>query len=221
MIRLAVFDLDGTLLDTLDDIAAVANGILEKNGFSPLSVETFKKKLIGNGAHEMMRRAVASVCADSEVIDRLAREFKAVYTDTEKSATQPYDGITQMLSTLQSRGIATAVLSNKPHGATVQMVEKYFPGIFETAVGNRDGVPLKPDPASLLALCESFGAGKEEVVYIGDSETDLFTANNAGVACISVSWGFRAREELLGYGAKTVADTAEDIAKYIGLISSI
>ena len=207
--KLAVFDMDGTVLDTLDDLADAMNAALRETGMPERTREEVRK-FVGNGAGELIRRA-APEGADDEALSALGEAFRARYYAHCADKTRPYDGIPGLLSALRAAGMKTAVVSNKPDKAVAKLAEDYFPHAFDIAVGERDGVRRKPAPDSLLEAMRELGAAKSSTLYVGDSEVDIATAANAGVPCLSVTWGFRTREHLASSGASRFITSPEEL----------
>ncbi len=196
MYETIIFDLDGTLLDTLDDLWLAVNAALKKVSL-PLRTREEVRAFVGNGIRNLMERAVG---ADN--LDRLEEAFaafKEYYALHCEDNTKPYEGIIELLSSLKERGIKTAVVSNKADFAVKKLSKTYFGDLIEEALGENEegGIRKKPAPDSLLAVMERLGASREKTAYVGDSEVDILTAQNAGVPCISVTWGFKDREFLL------------------------
>ena len=210
-----IFDLDGTLLDTLEDLADATNWVCAQHGWPAHPVEAYKY-FIGNGAAKLVERAASK---DVELTDELRRElleqFTQRYSAHKADKTAPYPGIPQLLQQLKGAGITMAVLTNKPDGAARPIVEGYFPGVFQVVQGSLPGVPTKPDPTALFNLMERIGAKAETTLFVGDSNVDIQTANNGGLHSCGVLWGFRTREELLGEGAEHLAHTAQELADLI------
>lgn len=209
-----MFDLDGTLLDTLEDLTSSVNAAL--GSFSlPLRTKEEVRGFIGNGVAKLMERAVG-IAAYPKQEEALAA-FKAHYAQHCKDQTKPYDGIMETLKTLADRGVKTAVVSNKADFAVKILAQEYFGGLLLETVGENEaaGIRKKPAPDSLLWVMERLGARKERTLYVGDSEVDIQTAQAAGVDCLSVTWGFKDREFLLQNGAKMLIDTPMEILNYI------
>lgn len=209
MIRLAIFDLDGTILDTLEDLAGALNHALTEFGY-PTRTLPEVRSFVGNGIRNLIRRGAPSGTPE-ETIDRLHAAFTAHYNAHCADKTRPYDGIPALLTALRDRGLRIAVVSNKPDGAVRPLCARYFPGLFDAAVGERTGVARKPAPDSVNAVLAEMGVDRTEAVYIGDSEVDIETARNAGMACISVDWGFRTRMQLQSSGASVIASTPGEL----------
>lgn len=212
MYKTIVFDLDGTLLDTLDDLYAAVNAALGKYGL-PLRTREEVRTFVGNGAVNLMRRA-----SDGKwEIDELMQVFNSYYKAHCADKTKPYDGILELLQYLKAQGVQTAVLSNKPDFAVKMLVKDYFGDLCSIALGEneKEGIRKKPAPDALYSVLKTLGAEKSTAVYVGDSEVDIQTAKNAGVDCISVSWGFKTREFLLQNGATTIVDTPNDLLEIL------
>ena len=214
MYSAVIFDLDGTLLDTLDDLWTAVNAALQKFSL-PLRTREEVRSFVGNGIVKLMERATGKV--EKEVFDGTLAEFKRYYGEHCEDKTKPYEGIIELLKALQAKGAQTAVVSNKADFAVKKLAKGYFEGLLAYAVGENEeaGIRKKPAPDSLLAVMESMGAGTDSTVYIGDSEVDIQTAKNAGVKCISVTWGFKDRGFLIENGATLLADTPKEILSLI------
>ena len=214
MYSAVIFDLDGTLLDTLDDLWTAVNEGL-KCASLPLRTREEVRGFVGNGIVKLMERACGDVGKD--VLDKALATFKSYYGAHCEDKTKPYEGIKELLSVLKEKGIRTAVVSNKADFAVKKLAKGYFEGMLEYAVGENEeaGIRKKPAPDSLLAVMQSMGAGTDSTVYIGDSEVDIQTAKNAGVDCISVTWGFKDRAFLIENGATLFADTPKEILSLI------
>lgn len=202
--KLIIFDLDGTVLDTLDDLTDSVNYALEKNRL-PQRKKYEIRNFVGNGIRLLIERSVPSDC-QLKVVDSVFDDFRNHYKHNSCNKTKPYDGIAQLLTELKSYGIQLAVVSNKADFAVRDIVDRYFNGLFDYYAGEKEGIPRKPAPDSVYNAMKFFGASDNEVIYIGDSEVDIETAKNAGLDCISVSWGFRDRSVLAENGAEMVAD---------------
>lgn len=211
--RLAVFDLDGTILNTLDDLADSLNFALKSSGFPERSIDEVRN-FVGNGIRKLIERGVPKG-TDTAMIDRVHSDFTAHYKVHCADKTRPYDGITELLGRLRGAGCLTAVVSNKADYGVQELCARYFPGMFDIAVGERDGIRKKPAPDSVNEVLKRLGVSNKEAVYIGDSDVDVETARNAEMDCIGVEWGFRGREFLEAHGAKVIAANTEDIEKLI------
>ena len=204
-----IFDLDGTLLDTLQDLANSVNIALEDFGQPVRTVEEVRA-FVGNGVRKLMQRAVPEG-TDEDLGERIYERFLEVYDREKNHYTKPYDGILELIALLKARGIACAVLSNKNDDAVVALCEAHFPNCFEFTQGMRPGVAPKPAPDALFALCTRMGINPEDAVYIGDSEVDVKTAQAAGMRLDAVTWGFRSREMLAKAGAKEMIDAPREL----------
>ena len=207
-----IFDLDGTLLDTLDDLTSAVNYALSRFSLPKRDREEVRS-FVGNGQRKLLERASENKVLTDELLP-LCREY---YIKHSSDKTQPYEGILKLLKDLKNQGIKTAVVSNKPHYATKPLVERYFGDLISLTQGEDEehGVMRKPDPASLLTVMEKLNADKETTVYIGDSDVDIITSKNAGVDCISVSWGFKTAEFLKENGATALADTTAELTEFL------
>ncbi len=212
--KLAIFDLDGTLLDTVADLATVCNEVLRTYGFHTHPQESYKG-FLGKGAVSLITRALEGQTDDPSVIANLVAEFRAIYPGKAQIFTQPYPGIPKLLEKLKQLGVTIAVLSNKPHAPTCQLIDHYFSGMVELSYGQREGIPLKPDPTVLLEMIAHFGADPKDCVYIGDTQVDIETAKNAGMPCVAVSWGFCTKDKLLEWGAQYIVDKDDELLQNI------
>ena len=213
----AVFDLDGTLLDTLEDLYRATNQALERHGL-PTRTRDEVRMFVGNGVETLIRRAVPAQTEEA-VIQAVLADFKGIYAEICRDNTAPYPGILKMLTDLRSAGVRTAVVSNKFDAATKQLCAKYFGDLVEVAIGERAGVRKKPAPDTVFealkelgVTAESRGEGRAKgAVYIGDSDVDIQTAKNCGMDCISVTWGLRDEGFLVENGATTLVRNPEDL----------
>ena len=215
-IKCAVFDLDGTLLNTLKTINYYLNTTLERHSLSPIP-EGKCREFVGDGAVKLISRTLDYLGVKDEGI------FKSVFDDYNRAydadpyyLTEHYEGVKELLLAMKKEGIVLAVLSNKPDFATRAAVNHFFPNTFDAAFGAREGIALKPDPRALLSMLESLSVTPEQVAYIGDSEPDVLTGQNSGVALpISVTWGFRTKSQLLSVGASIFAHSPDEILSII------
>ncbi|MGN0413363.1 MAG: HAD family hydrolase [Lachnospiraceae bacterium] len=189
-----IFDLDGTLLYTLEDIHDAVNHVLGKNGYSLNTLED-TRHYVGNGLKQLMKRSLPED-AGQEVLDRLAEELCDYYADHCQIKTRPYDGILECLEKLKSQGYKMAIVSNKIDEAVKELNALYFGKYISVAIGEREGIQRKPAPDTVYQALKELGASPEKALYIGDSEVDFATSQNAGLDCMSVSWGFRERSLL-------------------------
>lgn len=208
-----IFDLDGTLLNTLGDLRAATNHALAVRGLPPHSMEEIRQ-FIGNSIRLLICRAMPEGTPEAE-IDAALDDFKAYYAAHIHDRTVPYDGIPQLLTALRKRGIQVAVLSNKIDSASQQLIEYFFPGKTDVVFGEHVGVPRKPDPTSCRMVMQQLGVQPEQVLYVGDSGTDMQTAKNAGLYAVGVTWGFRSKEVLLKYGADVLVHRPEQILQIL------
>ena len=211
--KLVIFDMDGTTLDTIHDLTVSMNQSLADEGFPPITDEE-SVHMQGWGVHVFSKKASPEGASEDALL-RVAEGFRKYYGVSPKENTRPYAGIPEVLTELKDRGVKLAVSSNKIDVAVQELAEKHFPGIFDFAVGFKEGVPRKPDPLSVYMAMDTLGATAEETLYVGDSETDIETAKNAGVDCLVCLWGFRTREELDAAGGGNYCEKAEDIMKYV------
>ena len=208
MYKLAVFDMDGTILDTLEDLKDSTNFALEKCGYPTRSYDEVRR-FVGNGIRKLIERAVPEGLT-VEQIDRVHEVFTEHYKVHCADTTKAYDGIKPLLEKLRASGVKTAVVSNKADYGVQELCKEYFDGLFDYAVGEREGIRRKPAPDAVNEALRVFGIDKSEAVYIGDSDVDFETAKNAELPCISVLWGFRDEEFLREKGATLfVRDPAE------------
>ena len=205
----AVFDLDGTLLDTLEDLYLATNCSLARHSL-PLRTRDEVRLFVGNGVEMLIRRAVPPD-TDEETTLAVLSDFKTIYAAICEDHTRPYDGILEMLTALRERGIRVAVVSNKFDAATKKLCAKYFGDLVEVAIGERAGVRKKPAPDTVHEALKELGVTLDSAVYIGDSDVDIQTARNCGMPCISVTWGLRDEEFLIKNGAKTLVNKPKDL----------
>lgn len=219
--RLAIFDLDGTLLDTLQDLADAANLALAENSLPGLPADSYRL-LIGAGAQNLARRAAAAAAGiretdvPDELTTRILNAFSHHYDDAWAVRTCPYPGIMDLLSEIRGAGLTLAILSNKPDNFTRDIADHFFPkGLFSAVFGKLEGWPIKPDPAMALEICRQTGFTPAQAVLIGDSGSDMVTAVRAGIEPIGVLWGFRSQEELLAGGARHLAAEPKELFKLL------
>ena len=206
-----IFDLDGTLLDTLGDLAASVNFALRSCGLPEHSIDEVRR-FVGNGVRKLMERAVPDG-ADNPLFEEAYASFRQYYMEHALDTTRPYDGIPETLAALKARGCRLAVVSNKMMAATQALCSHFFPDTIEVAIGEHEaeGIRKKPAPDTVIAALRALGVGKEHAVYVGDSDVDIQTARNSGLPCISVLWGFRDRDFLKQHGAETFISTPSDL----------
>ena len=212
-IKAVIFDLDGTLLNTIDDIADSMNSALAKRGLPPHSVDEYKQ-YVGDGAANLVRRSAADAGLAEGALVQLEAEYKAEYQTRKTYKTKPYTGIPDLLSALAERNVKIAVLSNKPHVDTLDVMAYFFPDTsFGALIGHRPGHPVKPDPSGAFEILDILGLPPEEVLYVGDSGTDMQTATAAGLKSVGALWGFRDKKELVDNGAGILAEQPLDILR--------
>lgn len=206
MVKLIIFDLDGTLINSLDDLARSANHVLRGRGYPEHELSAYRR-FVGNGITKLMERALPPNDRSPENVESVRDEFVAYYSLHKAESTAPYEGIIPLLQALKAKGVLLAVASNKFHVATVELVSHYFgKDFFDFVYGQRDGVAPKPDPTVVFDILRDAGVEKSETLYVGDSGVDMRTASNAGVCSVGVTWGFRDRAELLETGACHIVD---------------
>ena len=211
---LVIFDLDGTLLNTIDDLGYACNHALEACGFPTHAIEEYPR-LVGNGVNKLIERALPEGQKDEETVLRVRAHFVPYYNAHNCDFTRPYDGIPELLESLKARGCMLAVASNKYQAATEKIVSHFFPGVFDVVLGEREGVPRKPDPQIVRDIEAKLQRDKEpstySVLYVGDSLVDQATAANAGVPFVACSWGFVAREKLEEAGCERIIDSPREL----------
>lgn len=209
MRKFYIFDLDGTLLNTLDDLWASVNHSLAQNYLPPRSKEEVRS-FLGNGAKELLRKSVPSDC-DTQTFEQVFSCFRQHYVAHAMDTTRPYEGVIELLAQLKNKGIRTAIVSNKPDAAVQELYHHFFEDVVDIAIGECPEVRRKPSPDMLLKALEQLGCSQEDALYVGDSEVDIATASNSGLPCISVSWGFRDRDFLLSHGATVIIDHPSEL----------
>ena len=211
MKKLVIFDLDGTLLNTIADLAQSTNHALTALGY-PTHKEEEYNFMVGNGINKLFERALPEGEKTEENVLRVRKEFVPYYDQHNADKSRPYPGVTELLETLQTAGMQLAVASNKYQAATEKLIAHYFPNIKFTAVfGQREGIPVKPDPIIVKEILQIAKVQEEETLYVGDSGVDMQTAINAGVTSCGVTWGFRPRTELESFHPDHIVDNAEEI----------
>lgn len=204
-----IFDLDGTLLDTLGDLAQSTNHALRVMGMPERSLAEVRQ-FVGNGVRKLIERAVPEGTS-SEVTEETLAVFKAHYIDHGLDTTKPYEGVREMLEELKREGKNIAVVSNKFYDATQQLCRHFFPETVSVAIGEREGISKKPAPDTVIEALRQLGVTAEDAVYVGDSDVDIKTAENCGMPCISVLWGFRDKDFLIEHGGKIFVDNPREI----------
>lgn len=212
MKKLFIFDLDGTLLDTVVDLGSSCNYILNEEGYPVHPTEAYYG-FVGNGIAKLIERALPAERASTTEVERLLPKFREYYNKHKADNTVPYEGIPSILEQLQKNGAMIAVASNKYQLATEELIKRFFPQIrFSVIFGQRDGVPTKPHPAIVENILSITGCKKQETMYIGDSTVDMATAKNAGVESVAVSWGFCKRERLAECTPHHIADNSKQLS---------
>ena len=218
-IKAVIFDLDGTLLNTLDDLADSCNEALETMHYPVRTVDEVRR-FVGNGLGKLAERALPDGLNNPDYTAFL-RCLRSCYAKNWHNKTRPYDGVLEMLARLSEAGIRTGIVSNKPDAQVKELADLYFAKVIPAAaaIGEREseGIRRKPAPDSTLAVMRGFGVSKENAVYVGDSDVDIETARNAGIPCISVCWGFRPRSFLCEHGATTLVEQPAEILSAVGL----
>ena len=214
-VRAVLYDMDGTVLDTLEDLKNAANAAMAAFGRPALTLEQVRR-YVGNGSRRLIELALGEG-ADEAEIDRVLAWYKPWYDAHCRILTRPYPGVPDMMERLKAAGLRQAIVSNKPDSAVHALAADFFPGLAELAVGEREseGIRRKPWPDMLEAVRTQMGLRREDCLYVGDSEVDILTASNAGLRCVSVTWGFRSREQLIAAGAETLIDTPEELAALV------
>lgn len=209
------FDLDGTLLNTLDDLADAMNAALQERGYPPRSVDECRT-FIGRGAEDYVRRALPDDVSKPETIAELLPVYRAKYSANWCIKTRPYPGIPELLAELDGRGVPMAVVTNKPGDVASRAVAHFLPGVrFVKVRGAGPDVPLKPDPTGSLAIAGALGLAPRDVLFVGDMETDMATAGNAGMYAVGVCWGFKTASQLMAAGARQLVEHPAEIADLI------
>lgn len=212
--KLVIFDLDGTLLNTISDLAVSVNYALRCHDYPEHELSEYPY-FVGNGIAKLIERALPESHRCEEAVQLLRQDFQAYYDKNKAVRTVPYAGIEQLLSGLHRRGFVLAVASNKYQQATRELIAHYFPQIpFAAVYGQREGVDTKPDPTVVFDILEQTGIGRENTLYVGDSGVDMQTARNSGVESVGVTWGFRPRQELQENGADHIVDHPSEILNY-------
>lgn len=215
MTKLIIFDLDGTLLNTIADLANSTNYALDLNGYPTHEVGKYNF-FVGNGINKLFERALPEGEKSMENVLKIREAFVPYYDVHNADDSRPYGGIENLLTKLRERGIQLAVASNKYDSATKKLIKHFFPNVpFASVYGQRDGINVKPDPTIVFDILKDTGISADEALYVGDSGVDMQTANNAGVTSVGVTWGFRPRAELQEFSPNHIVDRAEDILDLI------
>lgn len=214
MLKTVIFDLDGTLLNTIGDLAGAGNHVCAQRGW-PSHTEAEFRGMVGYGIPNLVEKFTPEECRDEATLAAALAEFQRYYGAHQRDRTAPYDGVPAMLAALKDRGLRLAVYSNKADEFSRSLAEYFFPGTFDAILGKRPGIPGKPDPAGLRLLLAELGAAPEESVLVGDGETDVRSARNAGLRCLAVTWGFRSRESLEREAPDALADRPEELPELL------
>ena len=215
MKKLIVFDLDGTLLNSLEDLADSANWVLEQHGFPTHPVDAYRY-FVGDGVRKLIERILPQEERTEARIEQCRQEFVAYYKVHMEDKTSVYEGITELLVELKNRGLKIAVATNKVHIAVKPLMEKYFPEIrFDSMIGQREGVPVKPAPQIMFDILRETGCEPSEALHVGDTATDIQLAHNAGVTPVGVLWGYRPLKELQEAGAKFIIEKPEELLRLV------
>lgn len=215
MIKLCIFDMDGTVVNTINTIAYFANGAMQKYGLPSIPTDKYKI-LVGNGAKILVERMLKEVGAADENFADVFEYYNTTYDNDFMYLTEPYDGIINMLNELKTAGIKTAILSNKPDVTAKKVSDSLFGNeLIDLCYGAREGKALKPDPESVIEIINLFGVKKEECLYIGDTATDIKTAKNAGLFSVGVLWGFRDEKELREAGSDVIISDPQKIVDMV------
>lgn len=216
--KLVIFDLDGTLLNTIGDLAAGCDHMLKLRNLPTYSFEEYCS-FVGNGIMRLVERVLPEELRTTEYVAAARRDFIAYYIDHIDLHTHPYEGVVELVSELYHSGVKIAVASNKFQAGTDKLIKKFFPEIeFVMICGNREGVPLKPDTALVDLILNAAGVARQRCVMVGDSAVDILTAQGAGIHSVGVSWGFRSRTELQEANAEYIADSVEQLREIISAI---
>lgn len=211
MKKLVIFDLDGTLLNTIADLTAATNQALQQEGFPTHETDAYRF-FVGNGINKLFERALPEQERTEKNILKIRSLFIPYYDVHNADLSRPYPGIPELLAALQQKGIMLGVASNKYQAATQKLIAHYFPNIsFVEVLGQREGIPAKPDPSIVNDILAKAGVEREEALYVGDSNVDMQTAHNAGVTAVGVAWGFRPRTELEALHPAHILEKAEDL----------
>lgn len=212
-LKAVIFDLDGTVLDTVDDLTDAVNAALEKRGY-PKRTQEEVMSFVGNGTLKLIERALPEGHKDEETAKAVHLDFGEHYAHHFADKTKPYPQIPELLNKLKAKGYKLAVFSNKPDRFTKELIEMFFPGIFDIVTGNSDQTPRKPDPTGEYNILAKFGISPFEALHVGDSDTDVKTAHNAGVMVLACTWGYRSKEALMAADADFIVEDVSDMENF-------
>lgn len=212
-LKAIIFDLDGTVLDTIADLAGAVNAALCKNGF-PERKHSEIMSFVGNGTRKLIERALPEDNQDPQTVERVHADFSQHYAEHFADETKPYPGIPELLKKLKKSGYKLAVSSNKPDRFTKELIEIFFPDIFDIVVGSSEVTPRKPDPTGEYSILARFGISPFEAIHVGDSDTDVKTAHNAGVMCLACTWGYRSKQTLMAADADFIVEKVSEMEKF-------
>lgn len=214
MIKAVIFDLDGTLLNTIDDLGNSVNYMLKKLNYPTFTIDEYKYK-VGNGMRSLIERSLPKDCQSESELENALKIFMEHYEEHKTDNTAPYKGIPELLKKLRERGIKTAVVTNKADTAAKPLISGIFPNLFDEVTGQKEGVPTKPDPTAVFNTMKTLGVVPEECIFVGDSSVDMKTAVNCKAKAVGVLWGFRKADELKENGAEALIEKPEELLKYI------
>ena len=212
---LVVFDMDGTILDTLEDLTDSMNHVLTEYGYPSRSIDEIRS-FVGNGLYNLVRLAIPAGKSEKHIQEVLS-SMKDYYGEHSNIKTRPYDGILELIRALRDKGYQTAVVSNKIDSGVQALCELHYKGLFDVAIGEKDGIDRKPAPDMVYAALDALGVSKDRAVYVGDSEVDVATARNSGLDMIAVGWGFREPKFLMEQGAEKVYTSPWEVGRYLGV----
>lgn len=214
MIQTAVFDLDGTILNTIEDMKDAGNWVCRKNGWPEFTVEQYKM-MVGHGIPSLIEKLSPKECRSPLLMMNTLSQFSGYYGKHNLDRTRPYDGIPELLRTLKAHGVRLAVYSNKADEFSQEIVKHFFEGIFDEIRGKLPNIPIKPDPTGVCLLLDQMNADKRSTAFIGDSNVDIMTGRNAGVTACGVTWGFRDRPELEKAGADVIVESPMELERFL------
>lgn len=214
MIQLVIFDLDGTLLNSIDDIAISTNHALRKFGYPEHPREAYRH-FVGSGITKLIEKALPATTKTSDTIFQVRTAFLEYYLQHPTDFTHPYSGIPELLKQLRQQGILLAVASNKFHQGTIELTHHFFGNYFQVILGQKEGIPIKPDPTIVQQILQTTGISRHNTLYVGDTNVDMLTAKNSQVTSAGVTWGFRSRQELEEAGADLIVDYPEQLGQWI------